>query len=338
MHISSRKLGVSGFCLIMLMLALPAMAQTRMIKGKVTDDKDQPVVGASVTIQSVEIKRISYSVKTNKKGEYVQVGLPTGTFYIIVRAQGFSPNYVTVKPAVGEETVVNLVLASGPDAKLSIEMTAQEIEQAKKEIAKQEKVQQSSTEVQSMFDAGRRLAAEEKHLEAIEEFKKALEKNSEQANVLAYMAESYSKLDKNAEALECYQKAVVINPKDANIYTNMGVLLGKMGKNAESQEAFNKAIAINPSGAAQGHFNIGVILFNDGHMAEAAEAFKKAIAADANYAEAYYHLGMSLSGNQDTMQDAVKAFQQYIKIGKKSDQIQVAKEIITTLEESLKKK
>jgi Flp pilus assembly protein TadD len=345
MHISSRKLGFCVFCLFVLMMALPARAQNRIIKGRVTDDKNQPIAGAAITIRVIDSKKIFYNIKSDKKGEYIQIGLPASTFYVIAHAQGFLPGYATAKPTISEDAVINLVLTPGDDAKLPIEMTEQELEQAKKEYEqakkdkeKYDKIKQDAAAVQPLFDAGRKLAEEGKHIEAIEEYRKAIEKSPEQTNIMGFMAESYSKLNQDAEALEIYHKAIAIKPNDASLYTNMGVLLGKMGKTSESQEAFNKAMTLNPASAAQAQYNIGAILFNGGHTAEAAEAFKKAVAADVNYAEAYYQLGMCLSASPETMPEAIKAFQKYVKIGKKADQVDTAKQMITALEESAKKK
>lgn len=151
------------------------------------------------------------------------------------------------------------------------------------------------------------------------------------------MADSYSKMDKNEEALSLYQKAVAISPNDAALQTNLGVILSKLGKNTESQEAFKKAAALNPGASAQSFYNIGATLVNNGKTVEAAESFKQAIAADPNFAEAYYQLGMCLSGKTETMPDAIKALQKYLQIGQKPDQIEVAKEIIKALEVSVKK-
>jgi tetratricopeptide (TPR) repeat protein len=339
MHISSRKLGSFGFCLVALILALPAMAQNRIIKGRVTNDKNEPIVGAMITIRSVESKNIFYNLKSVKNGEYLQMGLPASSFYIIVHAEGFAPSSAgPVNPSIAQDTVVNVTLAPGQDYKLPLEMSAQELEQAKKDYDKLEKRKQASAEVQTLFDSGRQLAEAGKHLEAIEEYKKAMEKDPEQVGILGYMAESYAKLNKDGEALEIYKKAIAIRPNDAALFTNMGVLLSKMGKSAESQEAFNKSVALNPAGAAQNYYNIAVTWFNSGKTAEASEAFKKSIASDPNFAESYYQLGMCLSASLDTMPEAIKALQQYVKIGKKPDQVDVAKQIIATLEDSLKKK
>jgi len=338
MHISSRKFGFFGVCLILLTLALPSMAQNRTVKGKVTDDKGQPIVGASIVIQSVDSKGKAYTTKTDKRGTYVYMGIAAGDYNVVARAPGFQPNYRPVRPTISNENIADLELKPGEDYKLPFELSAQELEQLKKEYEKAKKREAISAEIQAIFDAGLKLSQEGKYQEAIDEFKKALEKDPEQAPILGNMADAYSKLDKNTEALEIYQKAIAANPNDATLYTNMGVVLSKLGKAAESQEAFKKAAALNPGSSAQNFYNIGATLVNNGKTAEAADAFKQAIAADANFAEAYYQLGMCLSGNTDTMGDAIKSLEKYIQIGKKPDQIEVAKQIISALQQSVKKK
>jgi tetratricopeptide (TPR) repeat protein len=340
MHISFRKLSVLAAFLILLMLALPAMAQNRIIRGKIVDDKGEPIVGAAITIQGVDVAGRAYHVKTDKKGEYIYMGLPAGEYRVVARAQGFAPNYYrSVRPSMGEESVVDLKLTPGPsDQKLPFEYSAQEKEQMMQEAAKEKEKKKFSAEVKADFESGLQLSKDGKYEEAIAEYKKALELDPGEAYILGNMAEAYSKLDKNAEALEAYQKAIALKPDDSALQTNLGVVLGKMGKTAESQEAFKKAAALNPGTSAQSLYNLGATLVNSGKTAEAADAFKKAIEADANFAEAYYQLGMCLSGSSDTISDAIKALQKYIQIGQKPDQVDVAKQIIKALEQSTKKK
>ena len=139
------------------------------------------------------------------------------------------------------------------------------------------------------------------------------------------------KLGKNEEALANYKKAIELDPNNPSLFTNMGVVLSKLGKTDESQEAFKKSAALNPAGAAQSFYNLGVTLTNSGKTAEAADAFKQSIAADSNFAESYYALGMALSGKQETIPAAIEALKKYIAIGKKPDQVEVAKQIIAAL-------
>ncbi len=317
---------------LLLALALPVAAQNRIIRGKVLNDKDEIVPNANVLIQGTDVKR-EYRVKTDKKGEYFYMGLPQGTYRIVVRAAGYQPNFVdNVRPSMAEESEVNIKLNPGsPDQKLWFEMTEAEREQLKKEVGKAQQQKEVLSEVRVAFEAGLKLAQEGKYDEAIVEYRKALEKDPEQANIHGNLAEALSQTEKFDEALAEYQKAIELKPDDSALYTNMGVLLTKMGKQQESQEAFKKAAAINPGSAAQNFYNLGATLVNSGKSADAAEAFKQAIAADPNFAEAYYQLGISLSGNPSTMPDAIKALEKYIQIGQKPDQVEVAKQLVAAL-------
>jgi tetratricopeptide (TPR) repeat protein len=328
---SLTALAISGVAL-MIALAVPAMAQNRIIKGKVVNDKQEPVAGASVLIQGTDVKR-EYSVKTDKKGQYFYMGIPAGVYRVVVRAPGYQPDYVDgVRPNLAAESEINLELKPGQDRKLAFELSKEELEKAKQEAGKAEKQKQLIGEVKQSFDAGLAFSQQGKYEEAVVEFKKALEKDPEQAYVHGNLAEALAKLNKQEEALAEYQKAIALKADDAAMYTNMGVLLGKMGKQEESQEAFKKAASLNPGSAAQNFYNLGATMVNSGKVAEAAEAFKQALVSDPNFSEAYYQLGICLSGNPATMADAIKALQKYIEIGQKTDQVEVAKQLITALQ------
>jgi tetratricopeptide (TPR) repeat protein len=334
MSISTRKvfLPTAISLALLLTLALPAAAQSRSVKGKVTDEKGQPVAEAQITIQGTDIVR-TLNTKTNKKGEYMYIlGLQLGTYRVVVRKAGYQPQYKeNIRPGTQEEYVVDFTLVPGPDSKLPFEMTEAERKEQQKQLEEQKRRSQFSAEIKAYFENGVKLSDQGMYAEAIAEFNKALEKVPDQPVVIARIAEAYLKLDKNEEALANYKKAIELAPNDSGLYSNMGVALSKMGKTAESQEAFKKAAALNPAAAALNFYNLGVTMVNGGKAAEAAEAFKQAIAADPGFAEAYYQLGMALSGKQETIPAAIEALKKYIEIGKKPDQVEVAKQIIAAL-------
>jgi tetratricopeptide (TPR) repeat protein len=321
------------------MLGLPAMAQNCIFKGKVTDESGEPIKGATIIIQSVDTRSRTFNTKTDKKGTFFYMGLPGGLYHVAARAEGYSPRYQpNIKASIQEEAQINLQLPKGPDQKLPFELSPEELKRQEAEMEKAKKRQESSAEVQALFDEGTKLAGDGKHPEAIEKFKLALAKDAEQTNILGNMAESYRKLEKYSEALEIYQKAIAIKPNDPVLYTNMGVVLDKLGKTTESQEAFKKAATLNPGGSAQSFFNLGATMVNSGRTVEAIEPFRQAIAADPNFADAYFELGMCLSANPETMEESVKHLKKYIEIGKNPGQAETAKAVISALEQSLKKK
>jgi len=316
---------------LVLILALPAAAQNRIIKGTVTDDAGKPLQNVQISIQGMDVSR-QYNVKTDKKGQYLYMGIPGGQYRVVARLKGFEPDFVAgLSPNISAESVANFQLKPGVDRKLSFEMTPEEQEKAKADQAKNESKQKMAGEVKTIFDAGLAMAQAGKYAEAIVEFKKALALDPDQPYIEANMGDAYSKSDKLEDSLAAYQRAIALKPDDPAILTNLGVVLGKMGKTAESQEAFKKAAAMNPAAAAQNYYNLGATMVNSGKMPEAADAFRQAIAADPGFAEAYYQLGMCLSGNDATIPDAIKALQKYIEISKAPEQIEVAKQIISAL-------
>ena len=56
--------------LALALVAGPAAAQTGQVRGKVVDAKNQPVEGATVTIEMIEGMTRKYQVKTNRRGEF----------------------------------------------------------------------------------------------------------------------------------------------------------------------------------------------------------------------------------------------------------------------------
>src|SRR5436190_16354042 len=68
-------------------IAAPAFAQSGQIKGKVSAN-GAIVVGATVAIENVSNGTKAIIVKTDKKGEYIQVGLSPGDYKITVTKDG----------------------------------------------------------------------------------------------------------------------------------------------------------------------------------------------------------------------------------------------------------
>ena len=109
--------------LFVLALASGASAQTGMLKGKVVDGKDAPVEGAKVTITAKGMKN-TREVKTNKKGEFVQIGLFPGDYSVTAEKEGDSGT-VSTRVSVGEnpETMIRIGRA-GPSAEATAKAAA----------------------------------------------------------------------------------------------------------------------------------------------------------------------------------------------------------------------
>ena len=84
-----RTLSICAVAIALALVAAPASAQTGSIKGKVVDAQGNPVDTAKVTLYNKQTNR-SLETKTNKKGEYIQVGLSPGEYKVTVSKDALS--------------------------------------------------------------------------------------------------------------------------------------------------------------------------------------------------------------------------------------------------------
>jgi len=94
-----------------LAIAMPALAQsTGMVKGVVKDDKGQPVDGAKVTIEMSGGTGRRFETKTNKKGEFIQIGLQSGQYKLTAEKEKLASAPATVNVRVNSPGEAELVL------------------------------------------------------------------------------------------------------------------------------------------------------------------------------------------------------------------------------------
>src|SRR5690349_20310523 len=63
-------------------LASAALAQTGQMKGKVLDAEGKPVQGAQILIEFAEGVNRKFEVKTDRRGEFIQIGLQPGAYKV----------------------------------------------------------------------------------------------------------------------------------------------------------------------------------------------------------------------------------------------------------------
>ncbi len=337
-----RKLYGLALVAVFLVLAgaVPARAQSGGATGKVTLTDGTPCVGCWVVLERQEIKG-TYKVKTNKKGEFIYIGLPLGNYKITLQNPSgqtlffFNGKHI----GMGEPTQI--------DFDLPKEMKAQQAAnpEAFKQVEQQQKEQKQFTGMKGLFDEGNTLLGEKKFPEAADKFTQALPlaNGKNKAIVLSRLAEAYDGSKQFDKAIATYQQAIGINPQDGDLHNNLGSDYANTGKIEDAKTEFQKAAEINPAGAAQYYFNYGAVLYNTGKMDEAAEAFKKCLSLDPKKADAYFWLGLALSGKMTTSPDGkvvtppgtLEAFQKYLEIAPTGPNAEAAKAQIQIIQGSV---
>jgi len=320
----SRILRLSRPAITVLACALvpSAFAQTGGLTGKCTLQDGTPCVKCLVLIERQDIKG-TYKVNTNKKGEYVYVGLPIGNYKITLLDPNGKAlyNFNGFHIGLGDPTERNFELKKLISEDLQKQQLNPEVQ---KQMQEQEKEQKQFTGLKQIFDQGQALYGEKKYAEAAAMFEQAvpLAKDKNQIAVMLRLADSYDKARQFDKAMENYQKVAALTPNDANVHNAMGSVYAETGKIPEAQAEFQKSAELDPANAARAYYNLGAIMTNSGKLDEAAAAFKKATEVDPKYADAYFLEAQALMGKATMGADGkvvpapgtVEALQAYLQL------------------------
>ena len=301
-----------------LAVALPVAAQTTaMVKGVVKDDKGQPVENAKVSIDRVGGTGRHFESKTNKKGEYAQIGLPPGQYKITAEKDKLTAVLPNLALRAAAPVTADLTLSAGGAAAggAAGAMTAA---------------------LKKTFDEGLALSNEGKHDEAVAKFNEAIGINAKCNDCYDNIGYSYTQKKDYDKAEEAYKKAIEVKADDAAAYSGLANIYNAQRKFDDAAKASAKATELAGAkspmagGDADALYNQGVILWNGGKIADAKKAFQDAVAANPNHAEAHFQLGMALV-NEGNMAGAVSEFESYLKLAPSGPNATTAKAMVDQL-------
>ncbi|MGE0451034.1 MAG: carboxypeptidase regulatory-like domain-containing protein [Vicinamibacterales bacterium] len=246
-----------GALVASLAVSAPAFAQTNgMIKGTVVDAQGQPVDGAKIVMENVGGTGRKFETRTDKKGEYIQLGLPSGNYRVTAEKDklGSEPKGVTVR--ANSQQTANLVLSVA---------TAAAVKEA----------QAKNAAIAKVFDEGVALTNSGQHAEAIAKFNEAITIFPQCYNCYNNIAVSYAAQKDFAAAETAYKKSIEVNPDDAAAYVGLATLYFNNnipGKMAEAKPLAAKAAEVDP-GSADAHFLAGMTVVAE-NPAEAKNHFE----------------------------------------------------------------
>ena len=301
-------------------IAAPAAAQsTGMVKGVVKDMKGEPVEGAKVTIEMAEGTSRKFETKSNKKGEFIQIGLPSGRYNVTAEKDKQLSNTAPVQVRINTTAEANLVLGAAAAAAASKEALAK------------------NAELKSTLEAGLAASNAGNDDEAIAKFMHATELKPDCADCFYNVALLLSKKKDYPKSEEMYKKAISLKADYADAYNGLANIYNAQRKFEKAAAASAKAAELAgsaPGALAGGNpdqlFNQGVILWNAGKIADAKKQFEATIAAKPDHAEAHYQLGMALV-NEGNLPAAANEFETYLKLAPSGPNAPTAKSILATL-------
>lgn len=309
-----------GLLVVLVAWAAPGFAQsTGMVKGKVVDSANQVVEGATVILETKDSGARRFKVTTNKKGEYIQIGLQPGSWSITASKDGVGEAKTDVRITLGASEQIDFTLAKagapgGPAM-------------SKEEAAKLDTMQKA-------FDEGIKLTQAGKLDEAIAKFMEAKAVNPDCYACQFNIGLSYAAKKDVPKAEEAFLAASALKPESPDPFHQMANMY-----NANKQ--YDKAVqmaaeASKRSGGAAGGasaeslFNQGVVLWNGQKYADAKVQFEAAVKAKPDYADAHYWVGMA-NLNTGAMPAARASFESYLKYAPTGQYAEQVKTFLTQL-------
>ena len=317
----SRSLTTCAIVLALAAFATPAVAQTAQVKGKVVDAENKPVEGAKITIQQTDGQNRKYEVKTDRRGDFIQVGVLPGIYTVQAEKDKLVQAFDNVRVTVGDTKEVNFALKPG--------VAGMTKEEAEKKVAG----------IKAKFSQAAGLSNEGKHAEAIALFNEVIVDIPSCTECYLNIASIHARQKEWVESEKAYRKAIELSPDQPEGYNGLANIFNSQQKFKEaaamSAEA-GKRLASAPGGANPAiYYNQGAIAWNANDFAKAREHFEAAIKADPNHAESHFMLGKVLL-NLGKLAESVAEFEAYVKLAPSGPNVKEAQSNVEQLRKIVK--
>ncbi len=343
-------------------LALGAAAQMMgRIQGTVKDDHGKPWPGVTVVISSTQTGT-KYTLKTNKDGKYLQMGVQPGVYTLTFETEKYPPQSMQVKVDPGSTITKDVDFQKLLEANPGYEKAIQKEKAEKAQFAKLKKHFDAGRKAMVQVDALRKQLNSEPASQqaqtkqqiaqlsqtAITELSAAEQAagptNSNLPTIVGNLALAYEAAGEHAKAAASFTKAAQMQPTNTGFLLGAATNLAYEGKMQEASANCTKVQSVSPPNAATCWRNLGVVLYNTGKLKDAVVPLKKATQANPSDPDTWYLLASAL---MNTMQSkmvngkltavippgTVNAYEQYLKLAPNGPQAPAAKQALMALKQ-----
>jgi tetratricopeptide (TPR) repeat protein len=289
------------------MTHLPAFQQGAF-RGTVKDTKGNPLEGVKVTIISMSYSSVKLTVRSDKKGQFTQIGLQPDYYQLRCEKDGFLPVVLEKRVPLGDTVDASFTMEEGTPT-------------------------MSEALGEKDFKRGNELFSAGRYEEAVEAYQEAILKEPQEPIYLNNLGICFTRLEKYDQAIEIFQAMIKVRPESYSANRSLGELFGLQKRYAEALPYFAKASEVSPDDP-EAFYNLGACLVNTQEYDRAAAAFLKATELKPDYAAAYYQLGM-ISVNQNKKEEAVQYLQKFLELAPEDARASTAKQLLDYLKNSV---
>ena len=329
---------ISAAFVLALLFASVAVAQdTGRLNGEILDKDGKPYPDVTVAIKNSDTGQ-TFTLKTDKNGKFVQLGLRQGIYTITLSNQKDNFTYGPVKFPI-ETTKENNYRLSIKDEIAAT--AAAHPEEAKKKEEEEDKFKTMKLHFQNGLTAMTEATDLQKQIKtvpadqkpplqqkrmtdcetAVTEFQQAEQgvgpkETANHATVLQDLGAAYECAGRYDDAAAAFQKAIDLKPQAA-YYSGLSTNLANSAaaqtdpkvaesKLADANAGCEKAAALDPAVGGTCFKNVGIVLNNKGRQKDAVAPLQKATQGNPKDAQAWYLLGSALTALMDCKQEGEK--------------------------------
>jgi Flp pilus assembly protein TadD len=319
-----------GGALLVAVVAATALAQP-LARGKVVDATGKPVQDAVVQFvaQFVNLQR---QAKTDSKGEFLIVGLPSGEYKITATKEGVGTSTITQMITQGQNPLMMLTLRPAVAAGPTVPTAGGQDANAK-----------AAQALQALAKAGSEHLTAGRNDEAITVFTDLVAKAPTCSDCYFNLGMGHVNKKEWDKAEAAFKKSIEVKAENANAYTQLASIYNQQRKfdlaaeaSANAAKYSGGAAGAAGGGNAEALYNQGVALFNGAKFAEAKTAFEGATKADPKLALAHYQLGMTAL-NLGDFNLAVSSLETYLQLDPNGAKAAEVKASLPALQKMVKK-
>jgi Tfp pilus assembly protein PilF len=307
------RLKLTAAALIVLLLgALPAVAQTGRVGGVVKDDKGEPIKGATVVAENPAASPPSFTATTDDKGRFSIIGLRAGSWKLTASAPGFQPSggQINVRTIGGAMPPLTFTLAAGATGPAGMAGV-------------------NTKELQAELEAADAKLSGGDFDGAIAAYNAMLVKTPQLTLLNLQIGRAYRMKKDYDSALGAYKKILEGDPNNERAKIEVGMTNLEKGDLNAADAALSEA-AQGMSASREVFYNLGEVKFAKGETDPAMAAYQRAIDIDPNWAKPYFKLGLGKLQKADTA-GAIQMMEKVIATEPNSPEAAQAKALIEQL-------
>jgi tetratricopeptide (TPR) repeat protein len=288
---------------VFILVPYASFGQDTVVKGVITDVEGKPIPDAKITLYDPDTGH-KFNVQSDKEGRFIKAGIIPAVYRVTVEKDGFIPLESQARVRFGFTEEITIKLQKVPP----------------------------KLEEDKNLSKGIDLFSEGKYDEAIESFKKVVEKFPDNIEGYYNLGLSYLRKGDGDQAISSFEKAAELNPEALPIFQALGEAYFSKGENEKAIESYQQAIKIDPENPGA-HYNLGMVYYKLNKTEEALLYFDKCIEFAPENSTAHYQAGLA-SIKVGDFKKAIEHLETFLKLEPNAPEAGQVKAII----EELKKK